>query len=72
MASTGAPLVMATPPWTLSQKDLAVHRGPHISVAHQFTDFLLSDMYDYVSMGYWTVLHYLALRSHPALRLAPV
>jgi hypothetical protein len=71
LAATGAPSVLRTPPWSLQEKDCAVLRGPHTSAARQHRDFLLSEMYEYVTMGYWTVLPYTALRHHPALRLAP-
>jgi hypothetical protein len=31
----------------------------------------MQDMYDYVQMGYWTVLPYASVRSLASLRLAP-
>jgi hypothetical protein len=71
LASTGAPAVSMTPPWTLPQKDAAFDRGPHLSASKHYQSFLMEDMYEYVQMGYWTVLPYSALRCHPHLRISP-
>jgi hypothetical protein len=71
LASTGAPAVSTTRPWTLHEKDLAYSRGPHVSAAIHHADFLMADLFEYVAMGYWTVLPYAAVRSFPALRLSP-
>jgi hypothetical protein len=45
--------------------------GPHVSVATQYAKFLTEDMWEYVKMGYWTVLPYDAVRYLPHLCLAP-
>ena len=71
LARHGVPAPSTAPPWTLAQKDQAVHRGPHPSAARHYAAFLLEDMYDYVHMGYWVVLPYSAIRSLPHLKLAP-
>jgi hypothetical protein len=52
-------------------KDLAYDIGPHKSAAVDYSTFLLEDMFDYVRMGYWTVLPYHAIRNQTFLRLAP-
>jgi hypothetical protein len=46
-------------------------RGPHRSAAVKFADFLLSNMYEYAQMGFWTVLPYQAVRLQPSLCLTP-
>jgi hypothetical protein len=71
LASSGAPCLTTDPPWTLQHRDAVQQRGPHRSAAVDFAAFLLSDMYDYVQMGFWTVLPYQAIRKFPALRLVP-
>lgn len=65
------PALSHTLPWTLCEKDTVFCRGPHRSAALQYADFLVEDMFDYVNMGFWTVLPYEAVRYHPALRLVP-
>jgi len=57
--------------WSTQQRDHAYDRGPHPSAAQHYKEFLLADMFDYVQMGYWTVLPYNAVRHLPSLRLAP-
>jgi hypothetical protein len=71
LASVGVPAPSQRTPWTTAQQDAAVTRGPHPSARHQYTDFLLDDMYTYVTSGYWLVLPYSALRGHPHLKIAP-
>jgi len=71
LACPGVPSVITTPPWSLQEKYKAINHGPHILATCEFTNFLLADMYDYVNMGYWTVLPYSTLWHHPVLRLAP-
>jgi hypothetical protein len=44
--------------WTRAQCDAAYKRGPHPSAATHYRDFLITDMYEYVQMGYWVVLPY--------------
>jgi hypothetical protein len=72
LASTGAPSILTAPPWSLQQKNATMLRGPHRSAINQFKNFLLADMFDYINMGYWTVLPYESICHHPALRLSPV
>ncbi len=71
LARHGIPALWSTPPWSVTQQDAAMCRGPHPSAAYQFSEFLLEDMFDYATMGYWMVLPYSALRGHPRLKLAP-
>jgi hypothetical protein len=47
---------------------MAYQRGPHRSAAITFSSFLLEDMFDYMNMGYWTVLPYSVVRHLPNLR----
>jgi hypothetical protein len=58
-------------PWTPEQLDMAYRRGAHPSATKHFPDFLLTDIFNYVQVGYWTVLPYSAVRSYKSLRLAP-
>jgi hypothetical protein len=70
LACRGVPAPSTALPWSLCQKDEAFKHGPHPSVAHQFTFFLLEDMHDMVRMGYWVVLPYDAVRSSTHLKLS--
>jgi len=62
---------MTTAPWSLSQRDAAVHRGPHRS-AHDFVDFLRDELADMVDRATWVVLPYSLLRHLPDLRISPM
>jgi hypothetical protein len=57
--------------WTQSQRQTALQRGPHVSAARQYANFLLADLFDFVQMGYWTILPYDAVQHMSDLRLAP-
>jgi hypothetical protein len=52
-------------------KAMAFHRGPHPSASRQFTNFILQDMHDYVTMGFWVVLPFTLVQTLPLLKLAP-
>jgi hypothetical protein len=56
LASTGVPFLTTNPLLSLQQRDAAQVRGPHRSAAVDYSDFLLHELYDYVQMGFWTVL----------------
>jgi hypothetical protein len=71
MACTGAPNIIAEPPWPNAVLDQVYQRGPHVSAAKHHAQFLIEDMFDYVQMGYWVVLPYRAVRLLRNLRLAP-
>jgi hypothetical protein len=71
LASTGVPASFADDPWTVTQLDSVLHKGPHKSAATDFAKFIVEDMFDYVQMGYWVVLPYASVRHLPNLRLAP-
>jgi hypothetical protein len=71
LAANGVPATSTRHPWPYAEKDLAVYRGPHPSAAHQYASFILEDIHDYVSMGYWVVLPYSSVRQFPQLKLAP-
>jgi hypothetical protein len=55
----------------MRQKRAAYQRGPHASAAYHHSLFLLADMYDYVQMGYWTVLPFKAVANQWHLKLSP-
>jgi hypothetical protein len=46
-------------------------RGAHKSATTQFPTFLHADIYDYIRMGYWTVLPYQSVQHLSHLCLAP-
>jgi hypothetical protein len=71
IARHGVPLLASTPPWDPTLKTTAFRRGPHPSASRQYADFLQLDMYDYVRMGFWVILPFSAISSHPYLKLAP-
>ena len=51
----GAPVVLATAPWTSSQQDLALARGSH-KPAQDYLEFLRSEMADMIEKSHWAVL----------------
>jgi hypothetical protein len=71
LASAGVPFLTTDPPWSLQQRDAVHTRSSHRSVAVNYSDFLLQDMYKYLQMGFWTVLPYDAVRHFGPLCLAP-
>ncbi len=71
LARHGVPAPSDSPPWSPYRRDQAFQRGPHPSAARQFANFILEDMWDYVRMGFWTVLPFSAVRHFPHLKLAP-
>jgi hypothetical protein len=56
LACTGVPVAMHTPPWSPTRRDAAYLQGAHLSATVQYRPFLHADIYDYIRMGYWTVL----------------
>jgi len=71
LATHGAPVVLTTPPWTATQIDAAVHRGPHKS-AHDYVEFLRDELADMVDRSTWMVLPYHCVRGLPNLRISPM
>jgi len=71
LSRAGVPILLHTSPWSWKQRDLVIQRGAHTSASHQYASFLHSDLYEYIHMGYWTVLPYSSVRHLPSLRLAP-
>jgi hypothetical protein len=71
VAKHGFPVLMTTPPWTLAQRDAAVHRGPHQS-SHQHREFLREELADMVERATWVVLPYSRLRHMRNLRISPM
>jgi hypothetical protein len=62
---------LTTSPWTMQQRDHAIHRGSHKS-ARDHIPFVCDEMRDYIAQGYWTVLPYDAVRHIPNLRISPL
>jgi hypothetical protein len=71
LARHGVPAPSSAPPLPVLQQDAAANHGPHPSASGSYKNFILQDMFDYVHIGYWLVLPYLALRGHPSLKIAP-
>ena len=71
LGTHGAPVVLATAPWPIPQRDAAMARGPHAS-AHAFTAFLRDELADMIERGTWIVLPYDLLRHLPTLRISPM
>ena len=71
LSTTGFPAQISSDPWSLSQKDAAIQRGPHQS-AFQHVDFLRDELADMVDRATWIVLPYAQLRHLPNLRISPM
>ena len=66
----GAPVKLATPPWTRHQVQRALRRGPHKS-CHEHLDFLHEEFIDMINKGQWIILPYSAVQHLPGLRVSP-
>ena len=66
----GAPVKLATPPWTRQQIMHFLHRGPHKSCLDHIS-FLQEEFIDMISKGQWLVLPYSSIKNLPGLRLSP-
>jgi hypothetical protein len=71
LARHGVPAPSSSPPWPPQRRYQAFTRVPHPSASRLYSRFLLEDMWDYVQMGYWTVLPFHAVQHLPHLKLAP-
>jgi len=71
LSHTGFPVVTHTPPWTDTQRHLAVQRGPHSSSLEHIT-FLRDELADMVDRATWLVLPYSKLRHLSRLRISPM
>jgi hypothetical protein len=71
LGAHGAAVHVATPPWTLAQRDHTMARGSHQSATLHYA-FLRDEMADMVAKGYWTVVPYRLVRNLPRLRLSPI
>jgi len=71
LARSGIPAPSTAPPWSPSKRKEVLRRGAHSSATHQFRDFLIEDMKDYVEKRFWVVLPYKDVQSMPHLKLAP-
>jgi len=54
--STGIPAPSSAQPWPAALKRQIFKRGPHVSAARLFRQFLVQDMLDYVHKKIWVVL----------------
>ena len=66
----GAPIQLATAPWTSHQLKTAIKRGPHRSCLHHI-DFLEEEFIDMIKKEQWIVLPFKVAKSLPGLRLSP-
>ena len=71
LASTGAPVLQSTHPWTQDRLLQSMERGSHHS-AQSHLDFLRDEMATMIEQQYWTVLPYSKVRHLPHLRLSPL
>ena len=66
----GAPVKLATEPWTSERVHAALSRGPHKSCA-EYREFLNEEFSDMRSKMQWTVLPISAVQHLPGLRISP-
>ena len=72
LGARGASVPMSTAPWTRSQCDDAMQRGPHQS-SHGEREFVAEEMLDFCKQGYWLVLPYkVATELLPGVRVSPL
>ena len=67
----GIPVLMKDKPWSLREKDEAVHRGPHPSAKTIYSQFFRQEMMDMCEKNYWVVLPYSQVRHLEELRISP-
>ena len=66
----GAPVVLASKPWTCHQTTQAMHRGPHRS-CHNHIQFLEEEFVDMIQKDQWAILPYSIAQHLPNLRISP-
>jgi hypothetical protein len=66
----GAPVKLATAPWTQERVQAALRRGPHKS-CNDYLDFLREEFVDMRSKMQWVVLPISAVKDLPGLRISP-
>ena len=66
----GASAGQSTAEWSLTQRDTALHRGPHPSTCGS-ESFVRDEFADMVAAGHWLVLPYELVKFLPTLRLSP-
>ena len=67
----GVPVTLADSPWTASELQDSLERGPHKS-AYEYIEFLREDMADMVAKGFWVVVTYDSVKHVKGLRLSPI
>ena len=67
----GAGVPLRTAPWTRSQCDAAVQRGPHQSSQGE-REFVAEEMLDFCRQGYWIVVPYEEAATLEGLRISPL
>jgi hypothetical protein len=65
LAKHGVPAPSSTCPWPLHRNQHTFQRGPHISAAKVYANFVLEDMRNMVHEGYWCVLPFSAVQHLP-------
>ena len=71
LRSHGAPIPMSTRPWSSTQRDNAIRRGPHKS-AKEAVDFVREEFLDFMNKRFWNILPYRLIKHLPNLRLSPL
>lgn len=66
----GAPVKFSSAPWTRTQVNDAVKRGPHRSCT-EYIDFLEEEFVDMIQKGQWVILPASVAKKLPGLRISP-
>ena len=67
----GCNVPLSSPPWTTTQNDAAIERGPHNS-AHEHLEFLETEFVEMFQRGQWLLVPYKSVRGLKHLRLSPL
>jgi hypothetical protein len=70
MKKHGAPIQLATSPWTSAQLKTAIKRGPHRS-CQEYIDFLETEFMDMIKKDQWVILPFKVAKTLPGLRISP-
>ena len=67
----GAPVVLASAPWSPELLHKRFKRGPHKS-ADDYAEFLQEEFLEFVQKGFWMLLPWEDVKDLPGLRLSPI
>ena len=66
----GVPVKLHSKPWTKTQVQQALHRGPHRS-CYDYINFLSNEFIEMINKAQWVVLPFDAVKNLPGLRISP-